>query len=80
MLVKLVPGTSCSTECMRAEKVKTPMAMKRKRQQRPKTENKGWMEAKNNHLRSNVAQPHRNKAKYRRADWRNAAQRGMVDA
>ena len=51
-----------------------------KRKQRPKTENKAWMEAKNEHLRSNVAVPHRNKAKYRRADWRNAAQRGMVDA
>ena len=50
------------------------------KKQKPKTENKAWMRAKNDHLRSNVAVPHRNKAKYRRADWRNAAQRGMVDA
>lgn len=56
------------------------MAKNKKRPQAPKTENKGWMQAKNEHLRSNVAVPHRNRTRYRRADFRNAAQRGMVDA
>lgn len=45
------------------------------RKQKPhKTENKGWMQAKNGHLRSSVAEPHRNRAKYRRADERRAMQ------
>jgi hypothetical protein len=50
-----------------------------KKQQKPKTENKAWMHAKNDHLRSNVAVPHRNRVKYRRADARNAMQRGNYD-
>lgn len=52
----------------------------KKQKPKPKTENKAWMRAKNDHLRSNVAVPHRNKAKYRRTDWRRDVQRGMVDA
>ncbi len=30
------------------------------------SENKGWMRAKQEHLRSNVARPHRNKKKHYR--------------
>lgn len=39
---------------------------KNRRQQAPKIENKEWMRAKQEHLRSNVAVPHRNKKKYSR--------------
>lgn len=39
---------------------------KNRRQQTPKSANPEWMRAKQEHLRSNVAVPHRNKAKYRR--------------
>jgi hypothetical protein len=44
-----------------------------------KTSNPEWAAADRERRRSNVAVPHRNRARYRRADQRRAAQRGWTD-
>lgn len=52
---------------------------KNRRPQSHKTENKAYIGAMRDLRRSNAAQPHRNKAKYRRADSRNDFQRGKYE-
>jgi hypothetical protein len=51
----------------------------RKRPQSPKPhkyESAGFIHTLREHSRSSIAEPHRNRSKYRRADFRNQIQKG----